>query len=146
MGFAIHGHHNILFETCYNYDEREEAIKRTKPPNEQKIRLRLFKLLSEEAISELPKRLVEACRAWAEAEKTWVGADRARDEACNTQVGTHKAWTKANKARDKAYQVWIEADKVKVEAYSAWDEADRKVWHDKWCGCKEWNGMEIVFK
>ena len=36
-------HHNILLEWCYNYDERVEAIKTTKPENEVPTRLREFR-------------------------------------------------------------------------------------------------------
>ena len=109
-GWAIHVHHKEMFEWCYDYEGRVKAIKDTKPKNEQGIRLRLLKLLPEEAIAELFVKLDEACRAWGEADKAW-------DEAC-------RAWD---------------------EAYKTWDEADREAWHKKWCGCKEWNGKEIVF-
>ena len=77
-GFAIHCHHDTLFEYCYDYDERVRAIKETKPIGEQEIRLRLFKILSKEAIAELPIKIIEARKAWDEAYK-------ACNEAC-------KAW------------------------------------------------------
>ena len=100
-GLSIHCHHDILIENCYDYDERVEAIKNDKPENEQEIRLRLFKLLSKEAIDELPEGLI-----------------------------------KANAERDKAY---AERDKANAK----W--TDKEAWHKKWCGCKEWNGEEIIF-
>jgi hypothetical protein len=96
-GLSIHCHHDTLFEHCYNYDERVEAIKKDKPEHEQEIRLRLFKLLPKEAIDELPDELVKADTKW------------------------EKAWTE-------------------------WKKADQEIWHKKWCGCKEWDGQEIVFK
>ena len=130
-GLSIHCHHNILVEYCYDYDERVEAIKKYKPKHEQETRLRLFKLLPQEAIDELPKGLVEAYKARDEACKAWVEADKAWVEA-------YKAWDEADKARAEAGKAW-------VEAYEAWDKADREAWHKKWCGCKEWNGKEIVF-
>ena len=95
-GLAIHCHHDILVEHCYDYDQRVEAIKTTKPKNEQGIRLKVFKLLPKEAVDELPNKLV------------------------------------------KAYAEW-------VKAYAEWDKAYREVWHKKWCGCKYWNGNEIIF-
>src|SRR3990167_1409512 len=67
QGLSIHCHHNVLIEYCYDYDERVIAIKRDKPENERKIRLRLFKLLPQEAIDELPKRLVKAYAKWRKA-------------------------------------------------------------------------------
>ena len=93
-GLAMHVHHNILFEYCYDYKERTDAIKHNKPVGEQEIRLRLFKMLSKEAIEELPEKLLKA------------KAD----------------WNKEN------------------------DDWDSKSWHKKYCGCKEWDGKEIIFK
>lgn len=109
-GLAIHCHHNILVEYCYDYDERVEAIKRDKPQNEQKVRLRLFKILPQEAIDDLPKRLVEADAEWEKADAEW----------------------------EKANAEW---EKV----YAEWEKADQEIWHKKWCGCKEWNGVEVIF-
>ncbi len=103
-GLSIHCHHDILLEYCYDYNERVEVIKRDKPKNEQEIRLRLFKMLPQEAIDDLPDRLA-----------------------------------KADAERSKAYAEW---DK----AYAEWSKADREIWHKKWCGCKEFNSEEIVFK
>ena len=33
-----------------------------------------------------------------------------------------------------------------VKAYAEWEKAGAEIWHKKWCGCKEWNGTEIIFK
>lgn len=66
-GLAIHCHHDILCEHCFNYDGRVEYIKKEKPKDEQEIRLRLFKLLPREAIDDLPKELIEAYAKWLEA-------------------------------------------------------------------------------
>ena|SRR4030043_809191 len=68
-GFAIHCHHDILVEYCYNYDERVAAIKRDKPQNEQEIRLRLFKLLPDEALKDLPTGYQKAYQEWSQADK-----------------------------------------------------------------------------
>ena len=109
-GLSIHCHHNRLLEYCYDYDERVEAIKTDKPKSEQKIRLRLFKLLPQEAIADLPKALVKAYAEWEKADAEWKKADA--------------EWKKA---------------------YAEWKKAYAEEWHQKWCGCKEWNGREIVF-
>ena len=82
-GFAIHCHHDVLFEYCYDYEGRVEAIKQDKPENEQEIRLRLFKLLPSTAIAELPERLIKAYAEWKKADAEWGKADRA---------AWHKKW------------------------------------------------------
>ena len=102
-GIAIHCHHNILIEHCYDYDERVNAIITTKPNNEVDTRLRLFKLLQPEAIDDIPAEMKKAA-----ADLKKVDDDRKKP-------------------------------------YAEWDKADKKKFHDKWCGCKEWNGEEIIF-
>lgn len=94
-GWAIHCHHNILIEFCYDYAERKEAIK-DKPVNEVKTRLKLFKILPTEAEKDIPEAYQQAYKAWQQADKAWP--------------------------------------QIKKDAF-----------HKKWCGCKEWNGKEIVF-
>ena len=116
-GLAIHCHHDNLLEYCYNYDERVNAIKTTKPENEQEIRLRLFRLLPQEAIDELPIGLVKA----------------------------NAEWIKANAESVKAYAEWDKAYAERDKAYAEWIKTDREVWHKKWCGCKDWDGEKIVF-
>ena len=124
-GLAIHCHHDMLVEHCYNFDERVEAIKRTKPKNEVEIRSRLFKILPVEAEKDIPQNYLKACRAWGEADRAW-------DEA-------YRAWVEADRARK-------EADRAREEAYRAWPQESKNAFHKKWCGCKEWNGSEIVFE
>jgi hypothetical protein len=122
-GLAWHVHHDTLLEWCYNYDERVESIKRSKPVSEQETRLRLLKMLSEEALSELPSAFRKA------------DVDR----------------QKADADRQKAYADWQKADADRQKAYADWQKAgaDNKVaitaLHAKYCGCKEWNGKELVF-
>lgn len=94
-GLAIHCHHDILIEWCYDYAGRVSAI-RNKPRKEVETRLHLFRLLSDEAIADLPGAITEA-----------------------------------NKARHAAGM--------------AWDPGASADWHQKWCGCTEWNGKEIIF-
>jgi len=124
-GLSIHCHHNILVEYCYDYEERVRAIKGDKPQNEQEIRLRLFKLLPPEAIDELPIKLVKA-----DAKRKKADAELKKADA---------EWKKAYAEREKAYAELKKAD-------AEWKKADRDAWHKKWCGCKEWNGEELVFK
>ena len=68
-GFAIHCHHDILVEYCYYYEERVAYIKGNKPQHEQKIRLRLFKILPKEAEKDIPQAWVEADKAWDQKDK-----------------------------------------------------------------------------
>ena len=82
-GLSIHCHHNSLLEYCYDYDERVRVIKKEKPQNEQEIRLRLFKILPQEAIDDLPEKIVKACAEWKKAYAEWKKAD---------QETWHKKW------------------------------------------------------
>ena len=102
-GLAMHVHHNILFEYCYDFEGRVNVIKDIKPVNEIEIRLRLFKMLTKEAIAELPEKILKASAEWKKADAEWK----------------------------KAY---VELNKAYAES-----------WHEKYCGCKEWNGKEIDF-
>ena len=142
-GLAFHVHHNILFEYCYDYDERVDVIKIIKPENEQEIRLRLFKMLSSEAMKALPKKLIKAN---AECDKANAECDKAhadRDKANADRDKARAEWYKARADRDKAIAEW---DK----AYAEWDKAraewfGKEEWHKKYCGCKEWDGKKINF-
>ena len=82
-GSSIHCHHDKLVEYCYNYKARVEYIKSDKPRQEQKIRLKLFKLLPPEALKDIPKKYQEtdakrreACAKWREADKEWSQKDK----------------------------------------------------------------------
>ena len=123
-GLSIHCHHNILIEYCWDYDKRVTAIKRDKPANEQEIRLRLFRLLPQEAIDEMPQNLVKVHAEWQKADAEWQKAAA--------------EWEKAAAEWEKAY-----AEREKADA--EWEPKEREAWHKKWCGCMEWNGEEIEF-
>ena len=117
-GLSIHCHHNILIEYCTDYEGRVEYIKSEKPEKEQEIRLRLFKILSRESMDDLPLRLRKVYAEWKKAYVEWQKAYAAE-------------WR-------KAYAKW-------ERAYAEWEKEDKNAWHRKWCGCKEWNGEEILF-
>ena len=123
-GFAIHCHCDLLIEYCYNYEERAKIIKRDKPPNEQETRLRLFKLLPEEAISELP---VELSKVWIKWYKAWIKYD-----------GIFLKW-------DEAWIEWDEAWRNCEKVYAEWNKIEKEGWHKKWCGCREWRNEKINF-
>ena len=40
---------------------------------------------------------------------------------------------------------WKEAYRKWQEAYKNWLKKDKMAFHDRYCGCKEWNGKELVF-
>ena len=118
QGWAIHLHHGKLVEYCYDYDKRVEFIKEYKPTSERETRLRLFKLLPDEAVKDIPVRYRKATAEWEKVYAEWA-------EEC-------AEW-------QKAYAEWEKAD-------AGWTPADRAAFHKKWCGCKEWDGEEIFFK
>ena len=89
-GWAVHLHHDVLFEWCYNYAERVDAIKRDKPESEQAVRLRLFKMLPQEALDDLPERIIKANAEWDNDGDEW---EKANDEwAQSDKDAFHKKW------------------------------------------------------
>ena len=92
QGLSIHCHHDILVEYCYDYKERVEYIESNKPEDEQNTRLRLFELLPEEALKDIPKEYQEA--------------DQKRQEAYQ-----YKKWQEAYQKWQEAYQKWPQDSK-----------------------------------
>ena len=68
-GLSIHCHHDILVEYCYDYKERVKYIKNEKPKEEIKTRLRLFKILPEKALKDVPKYYQKADVEWSQEQK-----------------------------------------------------------------------------
>src|SRR3990167_1206861 len=96
-GLSIHCHHDLLIEYCTSYDGRVDYIKKSKPIHERKIRLRVFKLLSDEAIAALPKDVVRAYADWQKADAdcqkaytNWQKADA--DWPQQARDAWHKKW------------------------------------------------------
>ena len=56
-----------------------------------------------------------------------------------------KEYREAYKKREEAWKKWKEAEKKLEEAEKKCAPQLEKL-HKKECGCKEWNGKEIVFK
>ena len=138
-GFSIHCNHDILAAHCYDYDERIRYIKKTKPKNEQEIRLRLFKLLPQEAIDEIPKEFVEASVEYGKAEKKLA-------KALGESSKRSPDYGKAERDFKEACNKWRYAYHDFSEAYAKWLPSTRKDWHTKWCGCKEWQNGRINFE
>ena len=135
-GLAMHCHHETLFEYCYDFQDRVDYIKHNKPKNEIKTRLKLFKLLSPAAIKALPEKLAAAL---AECDKALAEYAKALAEYDKALAECDKAWAKARAEYDKAWAKW---DKALAEWAKVW----AKAWHEKYCGCKEWNGERLIFE
>ena len=132
QGWAWHIHHNILCEWCYDFKRRVKVIKDTKPPNEIPTRLRLFRF-----VENVPVGLQGADAAWQKAVGAWQKAYAAWWKA-------DAAWQEADAARQKAEAAWRKADTARRKAYEDALPALEAL-HAKECGCKEWNGKELVF-
>ena len=125
-GWAIHCHHDTLIEWCYDYRERVHAIQK-KPEHEVAARLRLFKLLPAEAVLELPIALL----AYNQAREAWDQAWEAYNQAWETLNQAGEAWDQAGEAYNQSGESWGQTEQTR--------------WHDKWCGCQDWDGTEIRF-
>ncbi len=149
-GMFWHIHHNVLCEWSDNIKERIEYIKKEKPKNEIKERLRLMQPVK----GKLPDEFIEANKARNEAYKAWDKANKAWDKAYTARNEAYKAWDKANKAWDKANKAWDKANKARNEAYTALKEAYKKhkteieALHKQECpNCScSWDGKQIYFK
>ena len=145
QGFAIHCHHNILVEWCYNYGERVRAIKEGKPKSEQKIRLKLFKLLPKEAMKEIPDYYREADQKRQEADQKRQEADQKQREAYQEWQRADQKWQRADQKRWEAYQKWRKADQKWQRADQKWSQKNKDAFHKKWCGCSHWKKGQISF-
>ncbi len=114
-GLAAHCHHYILFEYCYDYDERVKFIKEYKPKSERKLRLRLFKIVPEDLI---PGRESIEYLAWDKAREAY---DKALKGLHKTREACGKAW--------KAYNAKYEQELIEL--------------HEKLCPDCPWNGETI---
>ena len=154
-GMFWHIHHDVLCEWTNDIQERIAYIRKEKPIDEIETRLKLMKPVK----GELPDKFVKALKArkkvWEAYGKAWEDYDKAREAYCKAGEDYDKAgedYDKAREARDKAGEAinkaW-EACKKAREAYDKAWEAFRpqlEALHKKECGCKEWNGTEMIFK
>jgi len=151
-GLSIHFQHDLLVEYCFDYKDRVADIESDKPAHEKEIRLRLFKLLSDEAIKSLPAFLIKADEEWQNVYVDWykVYVDWHKVYEAGQYVARSDADVarrrKADVSRKEADSARRKADVVRREAYADWPQEASDAWHKKFCGCKEWNGKEIVFK
>ena len=82
-GFAFHCHHNKLVEWVSDYHQRVKYIKREKPPEEQALRLRLFKMIPPDRLpadlykarADFAKAVADFAKVWADAARAWADVD-----------------------------------------------------------------------
>jgi len=115
-GLAFHCHHDTLMEYVYDYDERVRYIKSHKPKKEQKLRLRLFKIIPRKL---LPAEGLEACD---EAGEAFYKAWRAHDKAW---CAYHKAWEACDEAGEAFYKAWVAYYETGGAYHKAWEACDK---------------------
>jgi len=143
-GLSVHCSRGLLIEWCHSYKERVDYILKHK--SEQKTRLKLFKMLSTEAIADLPKHLVEMAYEYDEANRkldkanhNWADKNRKLEEVNHKREKAHRKWQKAGDKLDAAHHRWEVAHQF-YDEYNRWITTNEaKQWHDKHCGCKEWS-------
>ena len=118
LKYYWHLHHDILLESLTEpLKNRINFIKKEKPKNEIKLRLKLFRPFK----GKLPVKTAKALEAYDKALEAY---DKARE-----------AYDKAREAYDKAWEVY---DKTL-------NSVTVKKLHKKECGCG-WNGKTIFTK
>jgi len=139
QGFFWHVHHEILIEWCHSYDERAEYIRTKKSSDEQETRLRL----SQPVKGNLPKKVIEARRAYDEAQQALDKATRqAYNETLRAFKEARQAYYKAARTCDEAYRAYIEAGQAYDEAISRNMSAIEAL-HAEECPNCPWNGHTI---
>jgi len=144
-----HCHHDVLLEFLTEpFKTRVNYIKKEKPKEEQKLRLRLFKRVKgalpplsaewkkadaewKKACAERKKAYAEWTKACAEREK----ADAERTKACAEWKKADAEWKKAYAERKKAYAEWKETHKKEID-----------ILHKKECKNCPWDGKTIFPK
>ena len=82
--------------------------------------------------------------AWGEVHKDYIRAWMAGGDERATLARSSAAFDKAGAACNGAEALWRAARAVYVEALQE-HQPEIEALHAKECGCKEWNGSEIVF-
>jgi len=141
-GFAFHCHHEKLAEWVTDYTERVKFIKACKPESEQKLRLRLFKMIP---MDRLPEELVAA---WEDYRKAKEACDKAK-EAYNK---AEEAYNKAREAYNNAWEDYRKAGEACGKAGEACGKAKEAYepqlikLHNELCTDCTWDGHTIFSK
>ena len=163
-GIAFHCHHDKLCEYVYDYDKRVEAIKRTKPVEEQELRLRLFKMIPDDRLPGRDSPEYLACdKAGAAFDKAGAAYDKAGAAYDKAGAAYDKAWAaydkagaaydKAGAAYDKAWAAYNKAVAAYDKAVAAYDKAwaaynkeELERLHIELCPNCPWDGHTIFSK
>ena len=148
LKFYWHIHHDVLCELLTeSLKNRIKYIKKSKPKDEVKLRLKLLKPIK----GKLPKEFVEA---WQKCEEAWQKYDEAWqkcEEASQKYVEASQKYYEAEQKYDEAGRKYDEAKQKYYEARQKYYEAGQKylpqleALHKKDCGCG-WNGKTIFTK
>ena len=154
---ALHCHHGILGERLTEPPEnRIQYILRSKPRNEQALRLKLFRPIPFKAYADWQKADADWQEAYADWQKAyadkqkadadWLKADADRQKAYADKQKAYADKLKADADRQeadadclKAYADWLKAD-------ADWQEADADLisaQHKKLCRGCPWDGKTI---
>jgi len=124
-GLAFHCHHGMLCEWVYDYGKRVRYIKEFKPPEEQELRLRLFRMVPDDLI---PGRDSEEWTALSKASAAYHKALAAYDKA----LGTYRSYDMARATLDKV-----------LDAYPKRFDSEILALHVQLCPDCPWNGRTI---
>ena len=133
---ALHCHHGILGERLTEPPEnRIQYILRSKPRNEQALRLKLFRPIPFKAYADWQK----ADADWQEAYADWQKAYADKQKAYADKLKADADRQEADADCWKAYADWLKAD-------ADWQEADADLisaQHKKLCRGCPWDGKTI---
>ena len=152
-GIAFHAHHDILVDWCPDFNERVEEIKKTKPKEEQPLRLRVFRLIPNDR---LPSKLKTAYEIYDQAEKAYIRTRETYEKAEEIRGKTWEARCRALEARCRALEAydntWEACGKAE-EAHNKTEEACIRALeacmpqlerlHKELCPDRPWNGQTI---
>jgi hypothetical protein len=150
-GLYWHVHHDVLFEYCYDAEERLEYIRANKPESEIETRLRLMRPIVgtlgdpvlwtkyDKACDGCKKASDERNKAWAEYDKAWAEYAKASDERAKARAEYDKAWAEYDKA-------WAEYNKALDSWYRSVKPGEVEALHAIECPNCPWNGKTIFPK
>ena len=145
-GFYWHVHHNILFEWCFDYQERVDFIKEHKPKEEIELRLKLF-----QPAKDLPEELKDAWYKYDKSRQKYFEAQhkcaeaRTKYKEMGQKYDDAKNCVKARHRYDKAIQKDFEVEQNYKEAGQKYNKV-MKALHKKECPNCPWNGKTIFVK
>lgn len=106
-GWAWHIHHNVLLEPLTEpIEARQQYIRKYKPHNEQKLRLRLLR----EVVGQIPAAYIKAQDDYIKAQDDYIKAqgdyNKARGDYDKAPGDCDKAQDDLTKARDDYTKAW----------------------------------------